>query len=394
MITSEFPPITPYAQSSVVHSYLHPKEIDAFNFPLCEEFMRGPLFVCVTTGVINIDRMMETYGDQLQRAAQFDRRAGRGQWKTTHAQLLFKLAPDCWAFITSRAGGCRVFARDRATAERMSREIVTRFRGRTARKPKPCFFLLNLTRTGNMATIAVDLPLQPQRSSDDLALLYGDDFPVWEEGLTESLAAQTSGTVILRGPPGTGKTSFIRHLIGRLHGSHRFYYLPVTSFELLTEPRLVEFWSEEARFFPDHRKVVVLEDAEALLAERDIGRRGNIANLLNIADGLLGDFLKIQLVCTVNCDLDRLDPAIVRGGRLVAWREFPRISPERAQRIAARHELQLAHQDDYSLADIFRGKALARAARSRRLLGFAASAPCAPDDTELREEIAGNTVPF
>lgn len=353
--------------------------------------MRGPLFVCVASGVINIDAVIEVYGEQLQRAAQFDHRARGGRWKTLHEQLLFKIAPDCWVFITSRVGGCRVFARARITAERIAREIVTRFRGGRTRQQKSGFQLLSLTGHGAMTTTLVDLPPPTRRSREELALLYGDDFPAWEKGLGDSLTAHPTGTVILRGPPGTGKTSFIRHLIGRLRASHRFYYVPVTSFELLTEPRLVDFWSDEARYYPNLKKVVVLEDAEALLAEAEVGCRGNIANLLNISDGLLGDFLKLQLICTVNCNLDRLDPAVVRGGRLIAWREFPRIAPDRARKIATQHDLQLPQQEDYSLAEIFRGRPLARADRSRRLLGFAALAARSPDERQLSEGVAGNT---
>ena len=116
---------------------------------------------------------------------------------------------------------------------------------------------------------------------------------------------------------------------------------------------------------------MVLEDAEAVLIDRRDGDRGAIANLLNISDGLLADFLKVKLLCTVNCPLDRLDPAVVRGGRLLAFREFVRMPRERAERVAAAHHLTLAPQDDYSLAEIFAGPPKAKAAEAREIRGFA-----------------------
>ncbi len=40
------------------------------------------------------------------------------------------------------------------------------------------------------------------------------------------------------------------------------------------------------------KKVIILEDAESLLENAGSGRKGAVANLLNISDGLLGELLK------------------------------------------------------------------------------------------------------
>ena len=105
-----------------------------------------------------------------------------------------------------------------------------------------------------------------------------------------------------------------------------------------------------------------------------MGDRGAVASLLNVADGLLADFLKVKLVCTVNCALDRLDPAVTRSGRLLACREFARMPRERAQRIADVHGLSLQPQPDWSLAEVFAGPPKVQASEERRVLGFAAGA--------------------
>jgi SpoVK/Ycf46/Vps4 family AAA+-type ATPase len=144
--------------------------------------------------------------------------------------------------------------------------------------------------------------------------------------LIATMKAKDTGTLIFRGPPGTGKTTFIRHLIGKLRRTHRFYYLPVTQEELLTSPQMVEFWVDENRRHAGLTKVVILEDAESLLENTGTGRKGAVANLLNISDGLLGELLKVQLLCTINCEVERLDEAIIRPGRLIGYREFPRLS--------------------------------------------------------------------
>src|SRR5439155_1566604 len=98
-----------------------------------------------------------------------------------------------------------------------------------------------------------------------------------------SLREQNGGASVFRGEPGTGKTSFIRHLIAGLHSTHRFYYLPMNAERYLASPELVEFWLHESRSAPDLKKVVVLEDAEDLLMRRSADNRSKVSSLLNIA---------------------------------------------------------------------------------------------------------------
>ena len=57
---------------------------------------------------------------------------------------------------------------------------------------------------------------------EDLVLHYGPDFPSWEASLTARLSEHPTGIALLRGEPGTGKTSFIRRLMGTLQSTHRF----------------------------------------------------------------------------------------------------------------------------------------------------------------------------
>ncbi len=69
-------------------------------------------------------------------------------------------------------------------------------------------------------------------NEENLRLFYGEESATWEPQLIATMKAKDTGTLIFRGPPGTGKTTFIRHLIGKLRHTHRFYYLPVTQEEL------------------------------------------------------------------------------------------------------------------------------------------------------------------
>jgi SpoVK/Ycf46/Vps4 family AAA+-type ATPase len=103
----------------------------------------------------------------------------------------------------------------------------------------------------------------------------------------------------------------------------------------------VNFWICETNRHKKKQKIVLLEDAEDLLLPREGSSRDRVSNLLNLADGLLGDHLKIQVIATTNEKVRELDPAILRPGRLMGSREFRRLNRNEAQRLATAKQLVL-----------------------------------------------------
>jgi hypothetical protein len=86
--------------------------------------------------------------------------------------------------------------------------------------------------------------------------------------------------------------------------THRFYLINLNNFNLLTSPSMVEFWSNDLGGFDTRSKtklkrVIIIEDAERLLSTRTKGGAGSVSELLNMCDGLLGDFLKVHLICAL-----------------------------------------------------------------------------------------------
>ncbi len=158
-----------------------------------------------------------------------------------------------------------------------------------------------------------------------------------------------------------------------LESTHRFYYVPQKAEQVLASSNMVEFWVEESKRSAEPGKIVIFEDAEALLMNRGCDSRSQVSSLLNIADGLLGEFFKVHLICTLNCEIEKLDPAIIRPGRLVGIHEFRRLNKEQAAQLAAAKRIHLNDQPDYSLSEIYAppiiGTTLCDAPRIR---GFAA----------------------
>ncbi|MGO8056094.1 hypothetical protein, partial [Rhizobium leguminosarum] len=65
--------------------------------------------------------------------------------------------------------------------------------------------------------------------------------------------------------------------------------------------------------------------------DRKYNNSSSVSNLLNISDGLLADFLNVQLVCTFNSSLTFIDTALLRKGRLIAKYEFGKLGITKAQ---------------------------------------------------------------
>jgi hypothetical protein len=116
---------------------------------------------------------------------------------------------------------------------------------------------------------------------------------------------------------------------------------------------LVQFWIRETRLAEKKTKVIVVEDAEPLLVVRGHDNQDQLSNFLNITDGLPGEFLKLHLICTINCKIDKLDPAVTRTGRLIAYRQFRRLDRGEAARLALAKDLTIPSQETYSLAEIY-----------------------------------------
>jgi hypothetical protein len=163
---------------------------------------------------------------------------------------------------------------------------------------------------------------------------------------------------IFDGPPGTGKTSYLRQIMLELKDSHRFYFIGSANLRLLRDAEFVDFWASERRYHSGTSLVAVLEDAETALMPRRGDDRQEVSLLLNITDGILGQFLRLQVICTINCALAELDQALLRPGRLMAHRFFRPIETERAARLAAKLGKSLPEPPapSYTLAEIFSGQ--------------------------------------
>lgn len=217
----------------------------------------------------------------------------------------------------------------------------------------------------------VTLGIETVLDDEGFALRYPDGSSDWHREFIQLLHERKSGLSILEGSPGTGKTSYLRHLMGTLQEHHRFYFIPPSNMGILSSPDFIGFWAAQRQMHSDQRLVVILEDADAAVMTRASDNQEQVSALLNLSDGMLGDFLSLQIICTINCAASEIDQALLRPGRLVTHRVFERLDPGQAERLAASLGTKLPQARDYSLAEVFAGRKTE--IKTRSSIGFSGS---------------------
>lgn len=187
-------------------------------------------------------------------------------------------------------------------------------------------------------------------------LHYGAGFEEFHTKLIERFRSDSKGLVLLHGDPGTGKTYYIRNLLKDLIAmGKQVIYFPPNMVGHLVSPEIMTFLSSTVMDMAEEGKscVLLLEDAEPLLASRAEGRSDGITNLLNITDGLLNDMLSIQVIATFNTEMRNIDSALLRPERLIARKEFKKLKKEDAQKLADSLNLDIRCEKDMTLAEIY-----------------------------------------
>lgn len=281
--------------------------------------------------------------------------------------VIFRFGSDEFIHVSRRT--VTAYAPSAAAAHDRLRSFASGFLV-PAGEAAPTFHLMN-SSYGILRSEPVAVSRESIPSEGDLGLFYGEEFPAWHEQFAATIVGRKSGLSLIEGPPGTGKTTYLRLLMAKFKETHRFYYLPPSSLGCLVQSELVDFWVEEnERHGRSKRFVVILEDCEAALMTRDNDNRSQVSAILNITDGMFSDFLRTHVICTINCPSSCLDPALLRPGRLVGHRHFGRLPADHGRRLATHLGKELPVAEDYSLAEVFAGPPVREA--SVRLVGFAA----------------------
>lgn len=315
---------------------------------------------CITwVDMLNTEKALkylkDEYGDVITRIYQYSKYE-RKKRRTEFSRTVITFRDNCIVELCSDWADILYTHEDNEMANALVKEL-SRFRRREKRKD----FEINLVSkdSDGMDLKSMDI----KKTNLDLKLYYEDDFmPVHKTILERLNKKEDKGIVLLHGLPGTGKTTYIRYLVGRLK-KKVLLLSPAVTFNMMSS----EFMD---LLIDNPGSILVIEDAENVITDRRISNDSSISNLLNISDGLLSDFLNVQLICTFNHPLSMVDAALMRKGRLIAKYEFGKLSTGKAQALSKHLGFDTDIREPMTIAEIANPHEKAYSPKQVEVIGF------------------------
>lgn len=183
------------------------------------------------------------------------------------------------------------------------------------------------------------------------------------DSIIGELNSEKNGVHLFYGKPGTGKTSYISCLTNLV--DKNLIYVPNSIAARMDSPQFLQLLMNNTN------SVFILEDAEKIIVSRELDGHSPIAALLNLSDGLLGQTLKSQFICTFNTDLDKIDTALLRRGRLLSSHEFLPLEETKAKKLAKKLGKEFV-EGETTLADIYNSEVIKNNVinKIRNIIGF------------------------
>jgi hypothetical protein len=188
---------------------------------------------------------------------------------------------------------------------------------------------------------SIEIPLRHDRMPVEEMYPFLEDQTLAE--FYDNFMHSSASILLLIGPPGTGKTTFIRGLLQHSEASAIVSY----------DSNVLEKDYVFANFIEGEKNVLVLEDADMFLKARAEGNT-MMHKFLNVGDGLVTTRNKKLIFSTNLPSIRDIDPALIRPGRCYDILHFEELSQEQAEKLATKVGTKLNRERvSWSIADVF-----------------------------------------
>jgi hypothetical protein len=179
--------------------------------------------------------------------------------------------------------------------------------------------------------------------------VYDEFYPWIKKGVNKMIddyLKSDASLLLMIGPPGTGKTSLIRHMLYSRELNSMLTY----SDRLLKDDEMyINFLTS------DSTDAMIIEDADTTLSSRERDKNDMAARFLNTSDGLIKFHEKKMIFTTNLSDVAKIDSALIRPGRCYEVMKFRPLTKDEAVAAATVAKLKFVpdHRSEYTLAEIF-----------------------------------------
>jgi hypothetical protein len=161
----------------------------------------------------------------------------------------------------------------------------------------------------------------------------------------KSYLESDAAILMVAGAPGTGKTTLLRHLICDFNLAAHVVY----DEKLMNTDKVFQSFLFESR-----SDVLVIEDADTILTDREHSGNKLMSRFLNVSDGLIKLPNKRVVFTTNISDFGRVDPALIRPGRCFDTLRTRPLNLQEAQAVAKAAQLGIpSDRHEYTLAELF-----------------------------------------
>lgn len=207
-----------------------------------------------------------------------------------------------------------------------------RWKEEIANTPTPYLTRVRMSGDGSLSGAEETIPAL--NKVKDIKVFYPNmaDGPaeVWRK-----FAASSANVLLLIGPPGTGKSNFILHMMNTRGWDDKINL--VDSDGILLSPGLADWIRDRPS-----GSVVITEDSDKMVMKRTDGNTVMSA-ILNTTSGIVQRDLK--LIISTNLESLRLvDEALIRPGRCYDILQFSLLSSEQAHDVREMLELSYSHE--------------------------------------------------